>query len=195
MLLQKRMFDLALRLRDDTREELLRAFPGVRCFVRIAPVDSPWLLLSDAPRQVDVHALRRVIEARSLPYGTQNGLLHLDAPIGAYEEALHNRRTVSDGPYHQGYERLQATAELLLRQQAEVADMTKAKPLLREGWRAFAMGETQVLLWADAMRAFLARGLREEKCSGLYACGLLLADWLEQKGVPVPVGCAVKWEE
>lgn len=189
------MVDHALRLRDDVRSELLRSFSGLRCFVRIAPVDSPWLLVSDAPRQVMEEALQHQVETWSMPFAIENGLLYLDAPVHAYERALEIKPRLRAGPYHAEYERLQATAMLLLRHPLDAPALDQARPLLRESWRAFALGDAQVRLWADELRTALACGLREREVSGLFACGELLAAWLEQKGIPVPLGCPAKWEE
>lgn len=185
------MCDQALNLRTAVRTCLLQAFPDLRCFVRIAPAGSLWLLVSDAPRQAGEAALRRAAESWGLPYAVEKGLLYLDAPASAYQEALEANCAVPAGPYRAAYASLQAAAVLLLRHPMPYPNPANAKPLLREGWRALALGETQVWRWADDMRSVLADRLRTGETSGLFACGALLAAWLAKNEVMLPVDTTI----
>lgn len=191
------MCDRAPDLRTAVRTSLLQAFPGLHCFVRIAPAGSRWLLISDAPRHLGESSLRQAVESWGLPHVIESGLLCLDAPESAYQEALEAKCAFPTGSYREDYASLQATTVLLLRHPAPHPNPALATPLLREGWRAMALGEAQTRQWADDMRGVLASRLRQRETSGLSACGVLLASWLAKKDVTLPANTtlAVNLEE
>ncbi len=148
---------------------------NVRGFVRWS--DAPdALLVSDVNRHETSARALDALNEQGFRIWQRDGLTWLDAPDDAYTRALAARwqgERASGAPLA-----LCALRDDLLRQPSEQADTPDARRLIRAAWQALSAGDALAVQWADSMRREAATRMREGRRDGLYACGVLLAQFV-----------------
>lgn len=170
---------------------LRKAYPDVRFFLRIAPRGSDAMWVSDLPRRVQGLSIDSVDVSAFL----RNELLYFDLQETVYDRVYGYHAPIRPGDWRPGYEDLQATAVMLQRPDCLVPRWTGEKEPLRETLRAVALGGQAVHHLAQELRAQWAAHLRLRTPSTVPACGQLLAGYLLEEQIGLPVGNAMGWEE
>ncbi len=151
------------------------ALGDARGFVRWA--DAPdALLVSDAGRHALPEKPLNALRDLGFRVWQRDDLTWLDAPDDAYARALAARwrdKLPVAAPLA-----LRSLCDGLLRQPCEQADTPDARRMIRSAWQALSGEDARAWAWADHVRAEAAIRMREHMYDGLYACGVLLAQYL-----------------